>query len=356
MRLVFVTQKVDAEDPILGATVAKLHALAERFEEVQVLALAAGDHDLPANVKVTLFGAPTRVQRGLRYAFVLTSALRRRPDALLAHMAPIYLVLAAAPAKLLRVPLLLWYTHWAAGPMLRIATRLCDAALSVDERSFPLEAAKVHGVGHGIDTSVFRPGDGRGLGGGQLRCLALGRTSATKGISTIVDGFELFLRRGGDATLELRGASATEAERAFRTRLSEQIETDPLLGRVSLEPPVARSEVPALLRGADALVNAHLGTLDKVVYEAAACAVPVLVAEPAFDSLVEGLPLELQFRGADGLARALAAFAAAEAAVREGIGLELRRRVEVGHSVDGWADAVTRIVAGLRRRPARVHS
>jgi glycosyltransferase involved in cell wall biosynthesis len=356
MKLVFVTQKVDVDDPLLGATVAQLRALAERFDEVHVLALSVADHDLPANVTFAQFGAPTRLRRGLHYARVLLPALSRRPDALLAHMCPIYLVLAAPLGKLLRVPLLLWYTHWAASRTLRTATRLCDAALSVDRRSFPLPSPKVRAIGHGIDTTLFRPGDAQRRSDGSLRLVALGRTSPTKGISTVVEGIELFLSRGGDGKLELRGGSTTEPERAFRAALADRIERPPLRGRVALEPPISRPSVPALLREVDALVNAHMGTLDKVVYEAAACAVPVLVSEPGFDALVDGLPLALRFRDADGLATALAAFAASDPAARAATGRELRRRVEASHSVENWADGVLRVVRELRGQGPPIHS
>src|SRR5919202_6361595 len=123
MPLVFVTQKVDVDDPILGATVAKLRALAARCDQVEVLCLSVGSHDLPPNCRFRTFGAPTRFRRGLAYERALLPALRRRPDALLAHMCPIYLVLAAPLAKPLRVPLLLWYTHWTLDRTLELATR-----------------------------------------------------------------------------------------------------------------------------------------------------------------------------------------------------------------------------------------
>ncbi len=100
MRLVFVTQQVDPGDPILGATVAKLRALAERCDELVVLSLGRGvAHDLPANVTLRTFGASTRLRRGLRYERVLAPVLAGRPDGLIAHMCPIYLVLAAPLAK-----------------------------------------------------------------------------------------------------------------------------------------------------------------------------------------------------------------------------------------------------------------
>ena len=161
MRLIFVTQSVDSEDAILGATVAKLRALALRCDELVVITDHIGAHDLPPNCTLRTFGASTRLGRGLRYMWALAPLLlsRRRPDAVIAHMCPIYLVLAAPLAKLVRVPLALWYTHWTIDRMLRLATALADVGLSVDRRSYPLDRPKVKGIGHGIDVAQFAARD-----------------------------------------------------------------------------------------------------------------------------------------------------------------------------------------------------
>lgn len=354
MRLVFVTQKVDVGDPILGATVAKLRALAARCEEVHVLALAVGRHDLPPNVTFATFGAPTRLGRGLRYARVLLQALRPRPDALIAHMCPIYLVLAAPLAKPLRVPLLIWYTHWTIDRTLRAATWLCDAALSVDRRSYPLDSPKVIPIGHGIDVAEFPARDGTRPAEGRLSLLALGRTSPSKGYTTLLAALEEAADRGLDFELEVRGPSTTDEERRHREELLERIGAGPLRERVRVEAPVPRPEVPTLLRRFDAVVNptrgqTHGGALDKVVYEAAASGVPVLACNPHFEPFLGGLPVALHFRSGDpeDLAEKLLAFAAASPEARVEAGRELRRRVEEGHSSETWADAVVRVVRGL---------
>lgn len=364
MHLVFVTQQLDRDDPILGATVAKVRALAERVAELDVLCLGYGAHDLPANVRVTSFGAPTRFRRGLRYERVLAAVLRRRPDALLAHMCPIYLVLAAPMAKPLRVPLLLWYTHWTLDRTLRAATRLADAALSVERLSYPLDSEKVISLGHGIDTEEFAPSSGTGgSSDGGLRLLALGRTSPSKGFMTLLDAVGRVRADGLGATLELRGPSSTNEERAHREELLRRMRALGLEDSVRLEPPLPRPQVPALLRGFDALVNptrgqTRGGALDKVVYESAASAVPVIACNPHFVDFLGGLPVELHFRSADpeDLAAKLTAFAASPPSARAEAGRELRRRVEAGHSVDHWADGVIRVVRGLRGQGPPVHS
>ena len=357
MRLIFVTQRVDAEDPILGATVAKLRALAQRCDELVVITDRIGVHDLPANVKLHTFGASTRIGRGLKYMRALVPLLlsRRRPDALIAHMCPIYLVLAAPLAKIVRLPLGMWYTHWAIDWELRVATALADVALSVDRRSYPIDRPKVLGIGHGIDVAQFAARGAAPAGNGTLRLLALGRTSPSKGFATLVRACGRARREGLEFRVDIHGASTTDEERRHRRELEALIEAEGLSGAVSVGDAVPRSRVPELVRAVDAVVNTTWsqpagGALDKVVYEAAACGVPVLACNPYFDQFLGDLPLDLLFASdndAD-LARVLHEFAQADTDSREAAGRELRRRVETGHSIDSWAEAVVATVRRLR--------
>jgi glycosyltransferase involved in cell wall biosynthesis len=271
-------------------------------------------------------------------------------------MVPVFLTLAAPLAKARRVPLLLWYTHWHAGRALHVATGLADAVLSVDRRSFPLETPKARGIGHAIDVDRFRPRQGDRTPG-PLRLLALGRTARWKGYGTMLDALEA--APALDAQLEIRGPQLTDDERAHRTELEARIAgSEALRERVRLEPPVPRDEIPGLLAAADALVSATeprgSETLDKVVFEAAACGVPVVASNTALDELLAGLPLRLRFaaRDAADLAAVLREVDAAGAATRAAAGRELRRRVVEQHSVDHWADAVLAVAReeGPRRR------
>jgi glycosyltransferase involved in cell wall biosynthesis len=328
---VFVTQRVDEADPALGATVAKLRALAARVDELVVLALSATPTDLPANVRVKTFGSRTQVGRALRYVAVLAPELRRRPVAVLAHMAPIYAVLAAPFTRPLRVPLLLWFTHWRASRMLQLAERLATRVLTVDRRSFPLASAKVTPIGHGVEVPELpvRRLDVDGV----LRLLALGRTSAAKGLDAIIDGVVLVDDLAVE--LEIRGPALTEEERRHRAHLVER--------GARVEDPIPRPEVPALLAQVDALVNnMRAGALDKVVFEAAGAGLPVLVASEGFAELVDGIEPPLRFTQDDArsIAECIRGLAAAGPDVRRSIGEELRLRVQRDHSVERWADEV----------------
>ena len=86
---------------------------------------------------------------------------------------------SAAPlVRPLRIPLVVWFTHWRASRLLQAAERVSTAVTSVDERSFPLSSKKLRAIGHGIDVGEFpcaRPREGSGT-----RLLALGRYSTAK--------------------------------------------------------------------------------------------------------------------------------------------------------------------------------
>jgi len=322
-KLVVVTQQVDPTDSVLGATVPKLQALAERVDELVVLCDSFVPEAVPSNARVHEFAAGTQAGRGGRFVRALASELRPRPLAVVAHMVPLYAVLAAPLVRPLRIPLALWYTHWKGHAVVRAAEKVSTHVVSVDERSFPLRSAKVHGIGHGIDLSEFACTDAPRAE--RLRVLVLGRYSPAKGLETILEAAAL-----AGARVDAHGSDATFED--YKRALARDFPDAELGG------PVPRSHVPALLARSHVLVNnMRAGAPDKVVYEAAACGVPVLASNEAFDTL---LPPELRFDRDDaaGLAERLRT-------------LDRRRRPELRavvaerHSVEHWADALLATVA-----------
>jgi glycosyltransferase involved in cell wall biosynthesis len=329
-KVVFITQQVDPGHPVLAATIAKIAALAARVDEVAVLADGVVPGVLPANCRVHSFGAGTKAGRGARFERALVQELRPRPERVIAHMCPIYAVLAAPLVRPLGVPLVLWYTHWRAGPTLRLAERLSTSIVSVDTRSFPLPSKKVTGIGHGIDMGEFacadhhRPDD-------VLRAVALGRYSPAKGLDTVIRA----VAQVPGVRLEVHGPAISVEEQQHRAEL-ERLVAD-LQAPVELGETLPREELPALFARSDVLVNnMRAGAADKVVYEAAASCLPVLASSPNFDEFLDPFPRE----DAAELAKRLRAFAALPVEERAVIGRALREAVVTRHSVDSWADKV----------------
>jgi glycosyltransferase involved in cell wall biosynthesis len=320
-KLVFCTQKLDADDPVLAATVPMVRALAARVDELVVLCDAARTH-VADNVRVHEFGAATQAQRGAKFTAALARELHDC-GGVVAHMVPLYAVLAAPLVRPRRIPLVLWYTHWKAHAVVRAAEKVCTAIVSVDERSFPLRSSKVHAIGHGIELGEFActdPPDG------PTRALVLGRYSPAKGLETIL-GAAL------DAGVHVEAHGSDTTFEPYKRELQERFPEAELGG------PVPRAQIPQLFARSHVLVNNMVaGAPDKVVYEAAASCLPVLASNPVFDDL---LPDELRFARDDHgeLAEKLRT-------------LDTRRRPELRdvvarrHSVDHWADGLLATVTG----------
>jgi glycosyltransferase involved in cell wall biosynthesis len=314
-RLVFCTQRLDPGDPVLAATVPMARALAARVDELVVLCdTATIELD---NATIHEFGAGSQVHRGAKFTAALARELRPRPIGVVAHMVPLYAVLAAPLTRPLGIPLVLWYTHWKGHAVVRTAEKVCTAIASVDERSFPLRSRKVHAIGHGIDVGEFVCTDAPEP---PLRALVLGRYSPAKGLETILEA----AARAG-VHVEAHGSDETFEE--YRRALQRDFPDAELGGTVP------RARVPELFERSHVLINnMRAGAPDKVVYEAAASCLPVLASNPVFDDL---LPDELRFDrdDVDGLAEKLRT-------------LDLRRRPELRgvvarcHSVEHWADGL----------------
>jgi glycosyltransferase involved in cell wall biosynthesis len=318
LKLIFCTQKLDPSDPVLAATVPMVRALADRVDELVVLCDSA---TVDAGARVREFGAPTQVQRGARFTRVLARELRGA-DGVVAHMVPLYAVLAAPLVRPRRLPLVLWYTHWKGHAVVRAAEKVCTAIVSVDERSFPLPSRKVHALGHAIDLGEFSCSDAPEP---PVRALVLGRYSPAKGLETILQA-----ARAAGVHLEAHGSDATFEE--YKRALQQEFPEAELGG------PVPRAQVPDLFARSHVLINnMRAGAPDKVVYEAAASCLPVLASNPVFDDL---LPPELRFAqdDADDLAEKLRALDPRRRP-------ELREVVARRHSVEHWADGLLATVS-----------
>jgi glycosyltransferase involved in cell wall biosynthesis len=351
---VFVTQVVDPRDSVLGFTVGWIRALAARCDRVIVIANEVRRLPMDLGAEVLSLGkerGASRLRRGAAYVAHLERVLSRdRPDALLAHMCPQYLNVAAPLLWLHGVPGLLWFAHPRDSRVLRLAERAAAVVLTSLPGAFPFPDQKVRVIGQAIDTHALAavpppvPDDG-------LDALALGRHSPVKGLETMIAAVRKLRAEGVPVRLRVVGPTTTRAEEAYAERLRGLAsQTD---GAVRLEPPVPAPEVPRLLAEVDVLLNGtRVGSGDKVVLEAMAAGRLAAWSNPCFDGLAEGSPIRLRYREDDptDLAEVLKGIWEVPLARRAQVAKDLRSRVREGHSLERWADRVVDIVRGLTRR------
>jgi glycosyltransferase involved in cell wall biosynthesis len=344
--LAFVTQLIDPEDPALGFVIGMVEALAQAFDRITVIANHVRVTPmLPPNVEVRSLGKEhgrQRFSRGVAFESEIVRFIRRRrrPAAMLVHMCPEYLNLAAPLARVGRVRSMLWFAHPSDSWKLATAERLADVILTSLPGSFPRASDKVRIIGQAIDTERFTLLERDGRLGDGTRLLAIGRTSPSKGFEQMIDALKRVRADGRRASLHIVGPSTTRDEEAHAARLRQLIASGGLADSVAMLPGVPAAMVPDLFRGSDILINAMVsGSGDKVVFEAMATGVIPIVSNPSFADLLGELPLNLMFEAGNSsmLAERIEEAAGADPGVLHAVRATLRRRVVDGHSMPAWA-------------------
>lgn len=284
MRILIVTQKVDAADKNLGFFLRWIEALAGQAE-ITVLANEANPDTvkaLPANVSVYSLGKEkdaSRFTRFLRYERLLLRYLPR-VDGVFFHMCPEYVLGAHILPRLFKKKTLLWYVHKEVSWRLRLTVLFVDRIFTASKESCRLRSKKVEVVGHGIETGLFKPG-GERLSG--LHLVTVGRITPVKDLRTLVVGFVELRKAHPEATFSIVGDPITESDRAYRDEMQR------LSSEVRWIRGVSWQEVPRLLSEATAFVHAsRTGSMDKAVLEALAAGLPVFTSSEAFSEEISG--------------------------------------------------------------------
>jgi len=340
VRLLFVTQVLDAEDAVLGFVVRWVQGLARACEAVRVVALEAGDVGaLPANVDVRVVGRHGTLRRWLRYRRHLAEAFGRDGfDTLLAHMVPRYSTVAAGAALRAGAGQFLWYTTKGVDARLVRAERVVDKIFTASEESLRIETKKKVVTGHGIDLEHFDP---RGQSPVHPpRLLAVGRLTRAKDPLTLLAAVSILVTRGHDIHLDLVGAGMTAEDSGLVRSIEEQVRVGGIADRVELHGAVPYAGVPAFYRRATLFVSTSLtGSVDKVVLEAMAAGRPVLTCNESFAAIfaeLDGDAAALTFEkgNAEELAERVAALLARDTGDRHELGERLRAIVARDHEVD----------------------
>jgi glycosyltransferase involved in cell wall biosynthesis len=353
VRLLFLTQVVDAQDAILGFVPRWLEGLARHVERLRVVTLAAGETSgLPGNVELVVIGRRGRVRRWLRYRSAMRAAFRRDGfDAVLAHMVPRYTLLAHAEAARAGAGEFLWYTHAGVDRRLLLATERAKKVFTASRESLRIDTPKRVVTGHGIDLDHF------GVRGEAPatppRLLAVGRLTPAKDPLTVLRAVALLVGRGWDVHLDLVGGGLTELDMRFKSSIEGTIEELDLGDRVHRTGPVPYPDVPRHYARASVLVSAsRTGSVDKVVLEAMAARRPVVTSNEAFPPLLAELGDE-DARGAcfapgdaDGLADRVERLLRLAPAERLARGERLRAIVARDHEVDTLMARLVREMGG----------
>jgi len=338
------SQKVDASDWLLGFTVDWINALADRVAHLDVIALEQHAAVLRPNVQVHTLGKERGAGRiaQLRRFERLTLQLGRDADLFFGHLSARYTWLAAPAALRHRVRQSLWYTHRQDDIEVRLALACCKWVLTAADGTFPVHSPKVRVMGHGIDGERFSSCDA--LPATPPLILAVGRLAPIKHHHILLEAAARLRDEGLNARYAVAGGTTGAEGERYRAELLARREVLNMDDCFELLGPLQGDALIVLLRRASIITNlSPPGLFDKAALEGMCVARPVLVTNPAFDSLLGEYQPQLRAAAPDDIdsvTEKLRALLALHSAERTRIGQVLRARTLRAHSLQTLMDRI----------------
>ena len=301
MKLLVITQKYDVNDSNLGAFIDWWDKLSEKMEKVYVLALLKLSEPTMANMKVISMGK----EKGagiFRKIIGFYSGLFKtigKADAILVHMIPKYVFLAAPVAFFYRKPIYMWYTGVAANWQLKLAVLFCKKVFTAHEAAMRINTPKRIITGHGIDINKFSISNFQ-FSNDEITILSVGRITPSKGhdliikacadlINPVRNGVSNGVKSGYSIKLKIIGGVIQEYHQEYFEYLKRLAKDLKINEKVEFLGPVSYGKMPEYFADAEILINTvPFGGLDKVILEAMASGTVPLTSNNAFLSVFPG--------------------------------------------------------------------
>jgi len=162
MKMIVFTIEVDSRSKLLASNIGWLKSLANRYENLLVVATHVGEipRDFPSNIElIELRGGSwiLRIKAIMKLVQIVFRVCRRRHSwHIFHHMIHYTAIFPGIIFKAFGYPQALWYSHKLAPRLLKPAYAIVDVVVSTALTAFPLRGArKVNALGHGLDNSRF---------------------------------------------------------------------------------------------------------------------------------------------------------------------------------------------------------
>ena len=252
--------------------------------------------------------------------------IRHRPDVIFCHMTEVQNLILAPLARIVRIPIYLWYAHMSLSPYLKISYVLSNAIITSTKFSCPIKGNKVIEIGQAIDSAVF---NGPEFHGPIRKLTHLGRFDESKNISVVIETVSNMRNEYPELTLEIVGTPSNPKNQYYANLILERYKEEKWLNFV---PSIPRAQVPNKLIESECFIHAYEGSLDKILVEATFVRKPVVTRNHGYleefgtwsDSTPSTLELEL---------RSLLCRSEQE------IAIEVNRRHEIAthnHDISSW--------------------
>lgn len=342
MKLLIITQKVNKNDQLLGFFIGWIQRLVEKFESILVICLEKGEFELPGNIKVITLGKDRHLPKLFWlfnfYKFIFQH--RKKYEAVLVHMNPIWMVLGGLCWRFFGKKNYLWYTSGGVTAKLKLAEKFSHTIFTASPESFRLSSKKVVVTGHGIDTELFKPiieARPQLLRPG-LNILSVGRIASVKNYETLIEAARILKEKQFNFEINIIGEAPMEKDKIYERKIKEKIARLHLVDQIHFLGKIDHRQLPSYYRSFDLFVHlSKTGSLDKSLLEAMASGMRVLSSN---DWSQRNLPSELVFHENDSRELADKIENISKTDFRE----QLRKYVVKNHNLDGLIEKISSII------------
>ncbi len=286
MKLLFITQKVDLDDDILGVYHSWINRLAQKFNKVSVVCLYQGKTELPNNVEVFSLGKESGPSR-FKYIFNFYKyiwKLRRDYDVVFVHMNPIYVVLGELFWKLWGKKISLWYNHPMGNVIDRMGIFLSDKVFCTSKYSFAAKFNKTSLMPAGIDINLFKKTPATK---NPNQILFLGRISPIKKIEALILAAELLDKQKIDFQIYIIGSPSSKTDEFYKNKLKHMSLKLIKDGKIIFRSSIPNSEAVLAYNESRIFINlTPTGSLDKTTLEAMSCETMILVSNLSYKDIL----------------------------------------------------------------------
>lgn len=332
---------MDERDPSVGFTIDWVEEFAKHVDNVYVLTMFTGQYNVSDNVKVFTIGHDKGYSK-IRllwnfYVQFFKIIFKYKIDGCFAHMQPLFAALSGFFLRISGKKLVTWYAHPSLTKTLRIAHFFSTNTVASVYEAYPHKKNKLKVIGQAIDTDIFVPAKNKNQNT-KVEILYTGRVSTSKNIETLINAVAILLQEDPVLPLSVKivGDPVGEGKEEYNEMLHNLAKERGIYNIVEFKPFIKRKMLVPIYQAADIFVNlTPVGFGDKVAWEAMACGIPTIVANPGFIETLGKFERELfyEYGNAEALALKLKGLIQIDKSHRREMGLYLREQVIQLHSM-----------------------
>jgi len=331
MKLAFICNTIDAEDPIHAAAIDWIRALATEPEVdgLSVITVNEGVHDLDPPIPVHEIRGRTRAGKGLSFLRLAGEEVRCGTDAFFIYQGGDYPTLLQPFRRLFGTEVYQWKAHPHVSRKMEFMARWCDdAILTSTPSAFPLNLDHVHVIGTSVNCDRFQPRDTQPKEDLLMVC----RLSPVKRIELVIEAVRILRdRHGEERSLTIVGP---QLDKEYQDELLDLVQESDLEEQVTFTGPMEHADLPEVMRNHRLFVMVAGTAVDRAAVESMASGTPVFTTNECVGEILPPHLREKYYSATDDpeeLAERIRDLLYDDASLSKG-GAEMRKLVEKEHS------------------------